>query len=156
MSRLLLAAVAICLSSCASSVDIPAKIRDFGQALDSGVTYRAKGSFQERNTPDGTGRAYEFEMIAPLFVRCIRLDTTGDIKRVNVYIRTNSNWDLVYASTKNVTSAQRIHINRRTAGVRVVQPSLRHDEFDHVDDILVFVQDKKPSEEMEDRDADAH
>jgi len=152
----LLVTFIVALSSCGSSVDIPAKVREFGKALDSRVTYRAHGSFKERHTPDGTGRAYDFEMIAPLFVRWIRLATTGDIKRVNVYIRTNANWELVYASTKNVTSVQRIHINRRTSSVRVVQPSLRHDEFDHVDDILVFVQDKKPSEEKEDRDADAH
>lgn len=64
MKQLLLAAVAISLSSCTSSVDIPAKIREFGQALDGGVTYRADGSFKERNTPDGTGRPYDFEMIA--------------------------------------------------------------------------------------------
>ena len=139
----LLVAAILSLSSCASSVDIPAKIRELGQALDSGVTYRAAGNFKERDTPEGTGKAYDYEMIAPLFVRWIRLDTTGDIKRINVYIRTNADWELVYASTKKVTAAQRIHINRRTARVRVVQPSLRHDASNHVDDIFVFVQNKQ-------------
>ena len=156
MKLLLLVTAIVTLSSCASSVDIPAKVREFGKALDSRVTYRAHGSFKARHAPDGTGRAYDFEMIAPLFVRWIRLSTTADLKRIDVYIRTNADWELVYASTKNVTAAQRIHINRRTDGVRVVQPSLPHDEFDHVDDILVFVQDKKPAEEKKDGDADAH
>lgn len=130
------------LSACASSVDIPAKIKKSLQALDSGVTYRAEGRFDVENKARGEGRVYYFHMNKAAFVRWIRIDTLDPIKSIKVYVRGNAGWDLVNAIQSGISAGERIHVSRRTDAVMIVQPSSRHDEMDYIRDIYVFAQDK--------------
>ena len=120
-----------------------AALEQVGKGIDSGITYRAKGTFAAKTTD--VGKAYYLHLEEPTFVRWIRLDTIDEIKFINVSVLVHNDWVLVARLDRPIAPGNRIHINRRARAVRVTQPSRRHDRLDTINNIHVFVQNKEAS-----------